>query len=125
MAVVTEWRHQEKAHCKCAKLGAQGRNRTTDTGIFSPFKAPLASRFSLWGRPSSTSQDPSSQVRRSTVMHGHSETTTQTATPLTKKPSDCISHVWRPNVPPRFASIQRIYEHSRAHGRTGFPPPSS
>jgi len=33
-------------------------------------KAPRASRFSLWGRPSSTSRDPSRQVRRGTVMHG-------------------------------------------------------
>ena len=46
-----------------------GRNRTTDTGIFSLFQPLGESALPSWGRPSSTSQDPSRQVRRSTVMH--------------------------------------------------------
>jgi len=40
------------------------------TRDFESLKAPRRTLASLWGRPSSTAQGPSSQVRRSTVMHG-------------------------------------------------------
>ena len=47
--------------------GAESNHRHGD---FQSLEAPRRVRVSLWGRPSSTPQDPSNQVRRSTVMHG-------------------------------------------------------
>ena len=53
------------------------------TRDFQSLSAPPRKRASLWGRPSSTCQDPSRQVRRSTVMHGSSANSTAAGDTLT------------------------------------------
>src|SRR5207245_8621111 len=69
--------------CWCP--GAESNHRHGD---FQSPESRREERGSVWGRPSSTLQDLSRQVRRSTVMHGSSANSTAAGDKLTMETMD-------------------------------------